>query len=544
MMAAPRAAAEKVVRRSGHPPMRRLRRPARIVPWQREAGCLVRQRPEPGIPLSWTRPPSAPREPARPPGRDPGVPVRPRRRADEDAGRPRRRLEADVRRVPRETLGRQRHAVRPLRCRPRLRRVRRREAALRRRPLVPRLARHPAAGRRARRSRRRRDGALARRQEERARAGADPQSRRRGVRQLGALRPRRARRRAPARGRLVERKLPGRARRRRDRGAVRGADRRDRRRAGAPRGQAGAGYLPGRRAEARRRRGGGSRLRRRARGRRGRPCGSLRLRRRHRPGGPGRRPSPPRRRRRRRRPRGASRQPMISHPAFGVDPWCVRESSLDLDVLAQTESVFALANGHIGLRANLDEGEPYGLPGTYLNSFYELRPLPYAEAGYGYPESGQTIVNATNGKIIRLLVDDEPLDVRYGELLAHERELDLRAGVLRRLVEWRSAAGSAVRVRSTRLVSFAQRSAAAILYEVEPLAGPVRVVVQSELVANEPAPPRSPDPRAAAALEAPLVSEEFFDHAARVVLVHSTRASRLAMAAGMDHVLEGPPGTD
>ncbi|MDT4940428.1 MAG: hypothetical protein QOJ34_517, partial [Pseudonocardiales bacterium] len=27
--------------------------------------------------------------------------------------------------------------------------------------------------------------------------------------------------------------------------------------------------------------------------------------------------------------------------------------------------------------------DPAGLPGTYLNSFYEIRPLPYAEAGYG-----------------------------------------------------------------------------------------------------------------------------------------------------------------
>jgi alpha,alpha-trehalose phosphorylase len=226
-----------------------------------------------------------------------------------------------------------------------------------------------------------------------------------------------------------------------------------------------------------------------------------------------------------------------------VEPWSVRERSLDLEQLARAESVFALANGHIGLRANLDEGEPYGLPGTYLNSFYELRPLPYAEPGYSYPESGQTIVNATNGKIIRLLVDDEPLDVRYGELLAHERELDLRGGVLRRLIEWRSPAGTAVRVRSTRLVSFVQRSIVAILYQVEPIDQPIRVVVQSELIANEPAPPRSPDPRAAAALESPLVPVECFDHAARVVLVHSTKSSKLGMAAGMDHVFDGPPDT-
>ncbi len=235
---------------------------------------------------------------------------------------------------------------------------------------------------------------------------------------------------------------------------------------------------------------------------------------------------------------------MITHPAFTIEPWAVRETHLDLDVLAQTESVFALANGHIGLRANLDEGEPFAVPGTYLNSFYELRPLPYAEAGYGYPESGQTIVNVTNGKIIRLLVDDEPFDVRYGRLLTHERELDLRAGLLRRHVEWASPAGATVRVRSTRLVSFVQRSAAAILYEVEPTDAPLRVVVQSELVANEPGTRSEADPRAAAVLEAPLQSEEFADRGARVGLVHSTRRSKLLMAAAMDHLVDGPEGTE
>jgi len=235
---------------------------------------------------------------------------------------------------------------------------------------------------------------------------------------------------------------------------------------------------------------------------------------------------------------------VITHPAFAVEPWSVRETHLDLEVLAQTESVFALANGHIGLRANLDEGEPFGMPGTYLNSFYELRPLPYAEAGYGYPESGQTVVNVTNGKIIRLLVDDEPFDVRYGKLLSHERELDLRGGVLRRRAEWRSPADAHVRVTSTRLVSFSQRSAAAILYEVEPLDGPLRLVVQSELVANEDGRPPQEDPRAAAALESPLLPEHNYDHDVRVVLTHSTKRSQLLMAAGMDHVVEGPDGTE
>ena len=85
---------------------------------------------------------------------------------------------------------------------------------------------------------------------------------------------------------------------------------------------------------------------------------------------------------------------MTIDATYPVEPWCLRETSLNLDVLAQSESLFALSNGHIGLRGNLDEGEPHGTPGTYLNSFFEIRPLPYAEAGFGYPEEGQKIGRA------------------------------------------------------------------------------------------------------------------------------------------------------
>jgi alpha,alpha-trehalose phosphorylase len=234
---------------------------------------------------------------------------------------------------------------------------------------------------------------------------------------------------------------------------------------------------------------------------------------------------------------------MFRHPSFSVEPWSLTETSLDLDVLAQSESVFALSNGHIGLRGNLDEGEPYGLPGTYLNSVYELRPLPYAEAGFGYPESGETIVNVTNGKLIRLLVDDEPFDVRYGQLLSHRRVLDFRAGSLLREAEWRSPRGAEVRVVSTRLVSLVERAVAAIRYEVTALNTVVHLVVQSELVANEELPGRpAEDPRVSAILDQPLVSEESGAGDLFGVLVHRVRQSGLRLAAAMDHEVDGPDG--
>ncbi|MET8246416.1 glycoside hydrolase family 65 protein [Streptomyces sp. NPDC005202] len=234
---------------------------------------------------------------------------------------------------------------------------------------------------------------------------------------------------------------------------------------------------------------------------------------------------------------------MITHRSYTVEPWTVRETELSLDVLAQSESVFALSNGHVGWRGNLDEGEPHGLPGSYLNGVHEVHPLPYAEAGYGYPESGQTIINITNGKILRLLVDDEPFDLRYGRLVSHERTLDLRRGVVERTCEWVSPAGSTIRVRSTRLVSLTQRAIAAVAYEVEAVGSQARVVIQSELVANEQLPESDGDPRAAMALQAPLEPEEDFASGNRLRLVHRTRHSGLRVAVAADHVVDGPERT-
>ncbi|SDJ44555.1 glycoside hydrolase family 65 protein [Streptomyces indicus] len=233
---------------------------------------------------------------------------------------------------------------------------------------------------------------------------------------------------------------------------------------------------------------------------------------------------------------------MIEHPAFSTEPWQVREESLNLDVLPQSESLFALSNGHIGWRGNLDEGEPHGLPGSYLNGVYELRPMPYAEEAYGYPDVGEAVINVTNGKVMRLLVDDEPFDLRYGTLHHHERTLDFRTGMLHRTVEWTSPAGRRVRVRTTRLVSFTQRSVAAIRYEVEPVSHDTRVVVQSELVTNEQLPPSDGDPRSATVLESPLQPEEHHAYGANLGLIHITAKSRLRVAVAAEHHVDGPDG--
>ncbi|MBM2617839.1 glycoside hydrolase family 65 protein [Actinoplanes sp. LDG1-06] len=213
-----------------------------------------------------------------------------------------------------------------------------------------------------------------------------------------------------------------------------------------------------------------------------------------------------------------------------AEPWAVREIGLPSDDAGrrQAESLFALANGHIGLRGNLDEPQPCGMPGTFLNSLYEERELTYPEAGYAFPERTETIVNAPNGKPITLTVGGEPFDLETGELRRHERVLDLRAGTLTREAVWVSPGGVEVRLRSVRVVSFRRPSVAAIRYTVD---ADAELRVDSDLMVDEAQPPPRDDPRASAVIADAFVPV-FHD---RDLLVHRTRRSGITVAVAVTH---------
>ncbi len=224
----------------------------------------------------------------------------------------------------------------------------------------------------------------------------------------------------------------------------------------------------------------------------------------------------------------------LSH--LDIDEWQIREPELDIGDIGHAESVFALANGYLGLRGSLDEGEPVVSSGTYIASFFERFPLPHAEPGYGYPDLGQAMVNATDGKVIRLIVDDTPLDIRTGTLHSHVRVLDLQSGTLFREFDWSSPRGRRVRVTSTRLVSFDYRSVSAIRYEVTAVSHPVRVLIQSELIANEPSGRHDVrDPRVSHLIESPLRAVAQERGTTGAILVHRTKQSDLTLATNMAH---------
>ena len=147
-----------------------------------------------------------------------------------------------------------------------------------------------------------------------------------------------------------------------------------------------------------------------------------------------------------------------------------------------TETLFANANGYIGMRANPSEGRDAHTHGTYLNGFHETWQIQHAEDAFAFAKTGQTIVNVPDAKLIKLYVDDEPLLLGDADLDHYERAMDFRTGVSYRELVWRTPAGKRVRVRSERMVCLEHRHLAVMRLEVTLLDGNAPIVISSQLL--------------------------------------------------------------
>ncbi len=172
----------------------------------------------------------------------------------------------------------------------------------------------------------------------------------------------------------------------------------------------------------------------------------------------------------------------LNRNRFPVDDWALVETEFSADDIGTTETMFAVGNGYLGLRGNVDEGRDGHVHGTFINGFHETWPIRHAEEAFGFARVGQTIVNAPDAKTIRLYVDDEPLVLTNAELMSYERRLDFRTGTLSRSLEWRTPSGKRVQITSRRMVSFTDRHLGVIEYEVELLDADAAVTISSQML--------------------------------------------------------------
>jgi beta-phosphoglucomutase len=231
---------------------------------------------------------------------------------------------------------------------------------------------------------------------------------------------------------------------------------------------------------------------------------------------------------------------IADRPLYPVDPWRIRELTFDASFAARNETIFSLANGHLGMRGNLEEEAGNVVHGTYVNGFYEEAPIAYGEAAYGYARNHQVLLNVADGKRIQLRVGDEPLDLSTGTIEAYERSLDLRTGVLSRTVRWRSPGGTTVEVVARRLVSLARPAIAACDLAVTLVDGEAPIQLVSAINARVRNQEASDDPRVGAHLpEGSLRTVHHESDGTWGAVVQRTRTTRLAIVAAADHVVRG-----
>lgn len=239
----------------------------------------------------------------------------------------------------------------------------------------------------------------------------------------------------------------------------------------------------------------------------------------------------------------------LDRSRFPIDEWRLVETRFEAHDAGTTESLFAVGNGYLGMRGNYSESRDAYVEGTYINGFHETWPIMHAEEAYGFAREGQTIINAPDAKVIRLYVDDEPLQMSVADLLEYARTLDFRTGVLSRDLVWRTPGGKEVRLRSTRMVPLAQRHLAVLDFEVTLLDEKASVVLSSQLINRQDVDdglvvsdvPKTTDPRKAdrfdrRVLEPVLHSAD--EETGRLRLGYRAAQSRMTIGVVADHELD------
>lgn len=233
---------------------------------------------------------------------------------------------------------------------------------------------------------------------------------------------------------------------------------------------------------------------------------------------------------------------------FPADPWRLTESSYDAEDLGITETLFAVGNGYLGMRGNVEEGHDSHSHGTFINGFHETWPIRHAEEAFGLARVGQTIVNVPDVKTMRLFVDDEPLLLSVADIISYERTLDFAAGVLTRDILWRTPAGNRVQLRSRRMVSFTQRHLAVLTFEVTVLDRAAPVAITSHILNRQDGlneyrtkfvDKGAPDPRKAEQFTGRVLQPvEHSGSDRRATLGYRCTNSGMTLAIGIDHLIE------
>lgn len=155
---------------------------------------------------------------------------------------------------------------------------------------------------------------------------------------------------------------------------------------------------------------------------------------------------------------------------YKIDEWSVIEEGFNPLHQEESESIFSLANGHMGQRANFEEKySGQSLSGTYIAGIYYPDKTRVGWWKNGYPEYFAKVANAPNWIGISVKTDNEELDLHQAKIKDFRRELNMKHGYLERSFKAALKSGKQLKVNSQRFLSMVDDEIGAIKYSVSVL---------------------------------------------------------------------------
>lgn len=138
---------------------------------------------------------------------------------------------------------------------------------------------------------------------------------------------------------------------------------------------------------------------------------------------------------------------------FDVDAWKLTTTKLHKDNMRLQESLTSIGNGYMGMRGNFEEaysGDHH--QGTYIAGVWFPDKTKVGWWKNGYPQYFGKVINAMNFIGIRVLINNEEVDLFKDNVTDFYQELDMKEGILRRSF----TVNGKVHIRTERFLSIAK----------------------------------------------------------------------------------------
>ncbi len=123
--------------------------------------------------------------------------------------------------------------------------------------------------------------------------------------------------------------------------------------------------------------------------------------------------------------------------------WILHEEAPELDKRqAHQETIFTIGNGYLGTRGAYEERYPNEMRTTMIHGIFDEVPVVFTE-----------LANGPDWLELEVRLDGQPFRLDQGTVLSYQRTLDLRSGLHRRSVRWRSPKGQTAVLTFERFAS-------------------------------------------------------------------------------------------